>query len=425
MTPERPAADTLPRPLLLFLWASLALTLAAFLHAWIMRHLGFGLPYSNPYYYVPGDRFEDFRGFMNKYQSFGTPAFFTPDEGFFMYPTPMVFVFRPFMLVYATAAREFLAFLFLVSAVLIAGFTRILRAGGLRGYPLGLFVVSTVVLSYPLLFEWMRWNIEILIFALISFALWAFWRERFYQAAILFGIATSLKLFPLIFFGLLFARRRYREMAAGVAVAGGVTLLALALLGPSIAQAFAWDNLQLATFRAHFAGVPNALGYDHSFFGLLKWIMLPWNRDLTSWVSPYTRFAGVAGLALYFLRIWKLPRLNQVIVLSVLAVTLAPTSFDYTLLSLYPAFLLLALRAIAASRSADLTERSGDASASVLTPYFLLFAVIFTPLSFVVWHGGRYAAQLRCLALLAVIVLALRTPLPELEPAAEPLTHQG
>ena len=404
----------LPRPFLIFVWASIVLTVAAFVFSVLARHLGYGLPYSNPYYYIPGDRFGDFQAFQDKFKDFGTPAFFTSKNGFFMYPAPMVFVFRPFLSDADRLSKVFLGFLLLIVIFLVFAFRRILRNAGLRGTSLNLFVAAVVILSYPVIFELTRWNAEMVIFLLISLGVWAFWRERFYQAALYFGIAASLKFFPLIFMGLLLARKRYHETLFGVLVALVVTLGALKLLGPTIPQAFAWDNLQMATFREHFAGVPASIGYDHSFFAFAKWVMLPRTRDLTAWVTPYTRTIAISGLLLYFARIWRMPRLNQVLAISVLGVTLPPTSYDYTLLSLYPVFLLLCLRVLEESRRAGKDRLQ-------LTHYFLLFAVIFTPLSFVVWNGGRYAGQLRLLALLAVLVYALVTPMPEQESSKAPL----
>ena len=405
---------SLPRPFLIFIWASIVLTIAAFLFSVLARHLGYGLPYSNPYYYIPGDRFGDFQAFQDKFKDFGTPAFFTSKHSFFMYPAPMVFVFRPFMIETDRSSKVFLGFLLLIVAFLAFAFRRILRHAGLSGASLNLFVAAVVILSYPIIFELVRWNIEMVIFLLTSLGVWAFWRERFYQAALYFGLAASLKFFPFIFLGLLFARKRYREISFSIFVALVVTLASLKLLGPTVPQAFAWDNLQMATFRQHFAGVPASIGYDHSFFAFAKWIMLPRSRDLTTWVTPYTRTIAISGLLLYFARIWKMPRLNQVLAISVLAVTLPPTSYDYTLLSLYPAFLLLCLRVLEESHRAAKDRLQ-------LTHYFLLFAVIFTPLSFVVWNGGRYAGQLRLLALVAVLLYSLVTPLPEQEASIDPL----
>jgi hypothetical protein len=52
-----------------------------------------------------------------------------------------------------------------------------------------------------------------------------------------------------------------------------------------------------------------------------------------------------------------------------------------------------------------------------LTTYMFLFAVIFTPQSYIIFHAVRYGAQLRAICLIVMLALALVTPLPELEPS--------
>jgi hypothetical protein len=105
---------------------------------------------------------------------------------------------------------------------------------------------------------------------------------------------------------------------------------------------------------------------------------------------------------------WRLPLPNQILALSVLSVTLAPVSFDYTLLNLYPAFAMLAVLAIQA-------ERRGSAVPD-MTAYMVLFALILTPQSYVIYHAVRYGAELRSVCLIVMLVLALKTPLPEALP---------
>jgi hypothetical protein len=107
-------------------------------------------------------------------------------------------------------------------------------------------------------------------------------------------------------------------------------------------------------------------------------------------------------IALYFFRIWRLPLLNQILVLSVLSVIVPPISFDYTLLSLYPALAMLSITALHLPEN-----RQGE-----LIPHFLLFAAILTPESYLIVHGIPFAGQLRALCLLAMLVLVLWKPLP-------------
>jgi glucan phosphoethanolaminetransferase (alkaline phosphatase superfamily) len=150
------------------------------------------------------------------------------------------------------------------------------------------------------------------------------------------------------------------------------------------------------------------LGYDHSFFGLVKVVTLHWHPNYFAWARPYTIAVAVLCVALYFLRMWRLPLPNQILALSILSVTIAPVSYDYTLLNLYPAFAMLTVLALQEQRRASRVPH--------LTAYMVLFALLFTPQSYIVFHAVRHGAQLRTICLIAMLVLALATPMPELQP---------
>jgi hypothetical protein len=247
-----------------------------------------------------------------------------------------------------------------------------------------------------------RGNTEIFVWIAVTLGLWSFYRGHYAWAAVCFGLATALKLYPFIFFGLFLPRRRYREIVLGVFVTVAVTIIGLRALSPHIAYAFHWDMGQLQAFGKYYAASPWDLGYDHSFFGLVKFVTLPWHPDLTPLVRPYTRLIAVSCLALYFGRIWKLPLANQILILSVLSVSIPPVSYDYTLVSLYAPIAILCILAL----------RLPDDKQRILIPYFMLYAAILTPQSYIIFHDARFGAQLRAICLLALLILALRKPLP-------------
>ena len=139
----------------------------------------------------------------------------------------------------------------------------------------------------------------------------------------------------------------------------------------------------------------------------MKFVTLPWHPDLTPLIRPYTWLVAVTCLILYFGRIWKLPVANQILILSVISVSIPPVSYDYTLLSLYAPLAILCILAL----------RLPDDKQRILIPYFMLYAAILTPQSYIIFHGARFGAQLRVLCLLGLLILALREPLPA-EPAA-------
>jgi hypothetical protein len=361
--------------------------------------MGFGLPYSFSYPFVPGAFFSDFSQFWVRFPHFGTPKFFG-QPGYFMYPPAMALAIEAF---YATPHPLKAFFLFLVAGGIFFSlcFYRILRRQGLARVPAALLTSGILITSYPYLFLLQRWNTEIFIWLAITIGLWSFYRGRYVWAAVCIGAATALKLYPFIFFGLFLPRRRYRETILGAFVAVGITLIALRALNPDITYAFRWDNAQLRAFGKYFAAFPSNLGYDHSLFSLVKFVTLPWHPDLTAVVRPFTWIVAVLCLVLYFGRIWRLPLFNQILSLSVLSICIAPVSYDYTLLSLYAALAMLCVIAL----------NTSDKDQSTLVPFFLLFAGVLTPLNFVVIHGAVFAGQLRVILLLALLAMALYRPL--------------
>jgi len=396
----------LPYALQVFLLLSSGLTILSFVYTLLCRRLNMGLPYSFPYYYVPGDMFNDFFLFRDKFQYWGTAEFFRHDPaagGYFMYPSPLAHVFH--LLLSMPHPRSCFALLMLaVVAFLAGGLVRALSGEGLPARASVLFVAGATLLSYPLVFVMQRWNIEVILWLISSLAVWSFFTGRLARPAILVGVAASMKFYPFIFLGLFLPRRRYGAFALGVAVFAGVMLLSLYSLGPTVADAARWDDDQIAAFTKYYVGSTWGLGYDHSFYGLVKTATLHWHPDYFAWVHRYTVTVALAAVGIYFLRIWRLPLPNQILALSVLSVTLAPISYDYTLLNLYPAFAMLAVLAVRAERGAP--------GVPYLTAYMALFAMIFTPQSYIILSGVRYGAQARALCLIAVLLLALTAPIP-------------
>jgi hypothetical protein len=355
--------------------------------------------------------FTDFFGFNEQFHQWGTPDFFdiSKGHGYFMYPAPLVHVFR-FFFALPHPRTCFILILLAVSVSLALAFVNVLRKQGLATMQCVLFAGSATVLSYPLIFLIQRCNIEFVIWLISTIGVWCFFTDRTTTSAIFIGLAASLKPYPFIFLGLFLPRRKYADFILGLATFAAVTIVSLYAIGPTISAAARWDAVQLAAFSKYYVGDVWALGYDHSFFGLVKALTLHWHPNYFAWARPYSITVATISVVLYFLRIWGLPITNQILALSVLSVTLAPFSSDYTLLNLYPAFAMLTVLALQAQRRGT--------SVPYLTTYMVLFALIFTPESYVIFRGERYGAQLRAICLIVMLVLALVKPMPEAEPAA-------
>jgi Glycosyltransferase family 87 len=219
-----------------------------------------------------------------------------------MYPSAMV-------LPYGAAVRwlpdPFHTFIgvFLIAFLLLAVcFYAVLRRT-FRPAAAMLLVASTAVNCYPFLLLIQRENMEVVSWTLITIGLWSFYRERFTWAAVCIGLATALKLYPLVFFGLFLPRRLYRDLAIGIASCAAVTLLGLRVMSPDIGFAYAWDKTQLGAFGRYYTTSMLGLGYDHSFFALVKCATLPWMPDLDRVLSFYTWTVVIGCIVLFFGRL--------------------------------------------------------------------------------------------------------------------------
>lgn len=387
------SSTELPRSARWFVFSSLAFTILSLSYSLLGRLMGCGLPYSYPYYLSVGTFFTDFNELALRFQHLGTPAFFAPNQ-YFMYPPAMV-------LPYAAIARwlpdPFHTFIlvFLIAFVLLTVcFYLVLRRYFAPGAAM-LLVASTAVTCYPFLLLIQRENMEVVSWTLITVGLWWFYRERFIWASICIGLATALKIYPLIFFGLFLPRRLYRELVVGIASCTAVTLLGLRVISPNIGFAYAWDKTQLGAFGRYYTTSMLGLGYDHSFFALVKCATLPWLPDLNRVLSIYTWTVVIGCLVLFFSHVWKLPLVNQIVALSVLSVAAPPASHEYTLLTLYVSLAVLCVLSV---------------NATGLAPYFLLYAAILTPQSYVIVHGARYVGPIHAVLLLALLGLSLWWP---------------
>ena len=388
----------------MFTLLAVGLTALSLTFSLVCRKIGLGLPYSFAYFLVPGDMFKDFIGFHHKFLMFGGPDFYTSREGYVMYPAAMVVIIH--LLHHPLLQRTLIVFMTamgLIAGFLIFGFWQALKRVGFPTEWLGLFVAVVAITSYPLIFEIQRANLEVIVWLFTAVGIWAFYRDRPYLAAVAIGIAISLKLYPFILLGMFLSTKRYRAMVLAVGTAITFALVSYAWIGPTVHDAYVWNSTNLAMFSKYYAGRISHLGYDHSLFGLVKFVTLK-KLDLQNWVRPYTMLAAGASLVLYFARLWRLPLPNQIIGLSVLSIVLPPVSYDYTLLNLYPAFAVLVCLAVLAQRAGSVVPH--------MTIYMVLFALILTPESYVILFGSAYGAQVRAVALIAILVMALRSPLP-------------
>ncbi len=383
-----------------------------------LLHLGY--PYNYPGI-QPYNFFADFRFLRMRFVQFHSRAFFIVSDPM-NYPPPLLvcykfFMLKPMLAHPAFATLRFASFILLTSWVALFLYRRAIIRRGLSSRQATWFLLGTYAFSFAFWFEFQQSNMEIIVWIMVCLGVWAFWTERFWAACIFFGLAASMKIFPFVFVGLFVARKQYRQIAGFVVTIALATISTLWVVCPDLP--YAWKQIRdgIAYFgkTSTMQMIQVALGFDHSLFALLKRVLsnfIPASH-LGHVLPVYMLVVAVGGIVLFFARICRLPLVNQVLCLSVAAILLPPTSYDYTLLHLYAPFALLVFVALEGEPLGSAKPRGG------LLLAFALLAFALSPQSEFIYHGARFAAQLKSVALLLLGATGLVFPFESAEaPAA-------
>lgn len=374
----------------------------------------FALHFPNTFWYpfFTGSPFTDLTIYRDQFKAFGTPSFWQGREFPFTYPAPAAIAFHLIFLLGGRHATWFFFGLLLISLALAAlAAARAFRRRGLALSSTVILILVTVLTSYPFMFLLNRANIELVNWMFVSFAIAAVWHERWNVAGMLLGVAISMKLFPFILLGLFVSRRKFVPCLISLCTASLLTLASLALLGPSVNLAWKQIAAGLNFFQQHyvFTFTPLEVPFDHSLFAILKHVYahhsLATSARLATAARVYTLTAALLATVVYFVRIRKLPRINQIVILTSLSILLPPVSGDYTLVHLYPAWMVLALFALRPS--------CGVLPSRVLPACLALLALAFCPETYLVIGQLHFAGSFKALVLLALIGLLLAYPLED------------
>jgi hypothetical protein len=381
------------------LWA---VALAAIFVQGCLLHKAY--PY-NTFLFRPEIHFTDFTIFDARFAIWDGSERFYEVPGFpFNYPAPLLACFLAYWKLTPHPVAAYLATVILFA--LAAGTLLVFRRPALR-WP----VAVTLLGSYPLMFMLDRANVEGLVWIALATAVFAFARQRFTTSAILFGVAAGMKIFPAALLLIFWNKRRYRYFPIGVASAIVCNIAALALAGPSISKALRHILAGMDFFR-HFEILtyrPDQIGFEHSLFSCVKQVLhlaLHSSRRtdelLPAACLPYLVAAAAIFAALYLFSIRKLPILNQFFILTACSILLPFVSYDYTLVHMYipwAAFLIY-------------LTTEGAVSVGRALAFLIPCAVLFAPLSWMLFQGGGCGGQVKALALVALIAAAVKIPLP-------------
>jgi hypothetical protein len=212
-----------------------------------------------------------------------------------------------------------------------------------------LLVMLAFNFSYPMLFEIDRGNLEIQVFLMVTTFAWlvnSTQRKLRVLALLCIGVASALKVYPLIFLLIYAVQGRWRSAFSAVAICGLLTVLSYGCLDGGI-----WANLRenyrlLGTIQSKLTvNVMWATWYSSSLFSLLYLTLrVLFDSDSASrWLQfHFSLISGVfllTSCSMLYARRLSFGRLFMAVCcLAILATAESP---DYKLLLLFPATIAL------------------------------------------------------------------------------------
>jgi hypothetical protein len=284
--------------------------------------------------------------------------------------------------------------LFLVtttSATFVAFWQRI---GGQDNIQRGLLTLMIAGLTYPMLFNQDRGNIDIVIFLVLWMMLEMMLRARWQTAALLLALAASFKGLPVLLALLFIPVRKWKAAATAAVAAIGLTLISFATMSGGLAHSIEGFRSSLESFGVFVNLGTTSLQHNTSITGLLA-VLAHWSPfftgafDSAGVISALVLIVAVtASLALPLL-LWER------VTLIVIAMTLVPAvSFDYRLL-----LLLLPAGLVISDRT------SSDVPAYIVILFGLLLIPKALPVLWADIGAGTLINPILMLILLAAVIV--------------------
>lgn len=356
---------------------------------------------STPILFPPGHAFQDILVYKGRFALFHTAAFFRPAHfSAFAYPAGAA---PPYELFYKTSDPK--QTYFALAAIIVAAFL-ILAYAMFRNAGHSHLIAPLLLLSYPVVFLIERANIELILWALVGLGLLAASRGLRLVAAMLFGLAAAIKLYPIFLLGLFL--RRKDDLPAfflGLLTAIAAMVAAIIYAGPTFPIAYNGFFHGIDRFQDRYVDTMHFVerAFDHCLLTPFK----VWSHGEHIHPSHFLTFYYLAAgtlAVLLFLRVRTLPFLNRMLFLVAAMLALPPVSYTYTLVHLLLPLVLLTI-ALAGTRAP---------ATAMLALALLLFLML--PLNGLSAVTPIPAGPVQSVALLCLLPLTATQPWPATDP---------
>jgi len=364
----------------------------------------------------PGAEFSDFTDLSERVVHFGEPDMLSRTDFIvpYPYPVPSIYAFLFFVRLFPRPLAAYLLFAllsFFVATFCLSSRVKQISSGHLQQVA----IWSTLLLSYPLAILLDRGNIEAVIWVLVLLGIVAYLRGKMLLSASFWAVAASMKVFPALLFVMFLAKRKYRVFGFAIAATATITLLALAGVGPTLRQAALDSSRSAAFIQKNYILARNNLQFDHSLLCATKQVIHLYpetpadeGEAIRRAVRLYSIVVPVGAVLLWWLRLRRMPLLNQLMAYLAMCILLPYVSGEYTLTYVYliwGAFLLFLLEDVATARV--------QIPATSIYMILISCACLVAPL-FYIEHNGHlgYSGPIKTVFLLILLGTVLREPMP-------------
>ncbi len=260
---------------------------------------------SNPFLFIPQDRFNDFFNVLkwNQY----LPAEPSPNRSYFPFTYIIINVFN----LIRSEILSLFVFIILFFYFFIQYSLKNIKTEDKVVDCKNVFIFS--FFSYPVLFLIDRANFESFVFIFLSLFIYFYQNKKILISAVFLSFAISMKLFPAVFLILFLSDKKYKEAAYTVIFTIVISIISLSFLTGSLTDNIQRMLLNMKLFNLVY--VIRGLGFDygHSLFSVLKIInyFINMNIYVEKLLTPYLIFVLVffAFLAVYVIfyetELWK------------------------------------------------------------------------------------------------------------------------
>jgi len=372
----------------------LGFIVSIFYHYVLGVYLHKGYP-SNSFLFIPEDKFMDF---YNVYKS--RASIYFPFANLIINVFCLIKPAKLALLIFLSLSLGFIIYYFWNN---LQGDTRIESL-------LNTLVFS--LFSFPVLFLIDRANFESFVFVFLAAFMYFYQKGEINYAVIPLALAISMKLFPAIFFILLFSDRKYKQILWTILLVILITLCSSWILYGGISEAFSNQFGNSSFYQENYVIKDGGFDFGHSLFGFIKCFIYSFklNIEIKSILTPYLILVILLAILVSIFVVLYEKVLWKKVALLVVAMCLLPhVSADYKLIYLFIPLCLY------------LDSESGD-KVHALSPkknclvniiyfdycYLILFGLLLIPKNYRLFkniYDGVYIDPLLMLSLALVIII--------------------